>query len=175
MGIAAMTDRIAARFAWMPAVLRDPFAATIAAEAATWPLMLANFHQLSLIGPVANALVLPLLGSLPLAAITMPYFPPRWIAAAVILNGGALAGVKLRQFFWRTKVWLVLGAASMATGPAADPARRTGACLRARRRDRVGRPGADRERLPGPDRRRARRGQVHPGHGPRAAAHGEDD
>jgi competence protein ComEC len=157
IGIAAMTDPIAARFARMPAVLRDPFAATIAAEAATWPLMLANFHQLSLIGPVANALVLPLLpavmiiggagavigsllaivawpmmqaagmiaswyrlvieslGSLPLAAITMPYFPPRWIAAAVILNGGALAGVKLRQFFWRTKVWLVLGAASVAT------------------------------------------------------------
>src|SRR2546425_5945521 len=61
IGIAAMTDRIAARFAWMPAVLRDPFAATIAAATATWPLMPANFHQLSLIGPVANALVLPLL------------------------------------------------------------------------------------------------------------------
>src|SRR5260370_15050137 len=61
IGIAAMTDRIAARFAWMPALLRDPFAATIAAEAATWPLMFANFHQLSLIVPVANALVLPLL------------------------------------------------------------------------------------------------------------------
>jgi competence protein ComEC len=137
--------------------VRDPFAATIAAEAATWPLMLANFHQLSLIGPVANALVLPLLpavmilggagallgtplaavawplmqaagmiatwyrlvieslGSLPLAAITMPYFPPRWLAAAVMLNSGALAGVRLRQFFWRKKVWLVLGAASLAT------------------------------------------------------------
>jgi len=157
IGIAAMTDGIAARVRWIPAVLRDPFAATIAAEAATWPLMLANFHQLSLIGPFANALVLPLLpavmvvggagalvgsplamaawpmmqvagmiatwyrlvieslGSLPLAAITMPYFPPRWVAAAVILNGGALAGVKLRQFFWRKKVWLVLGVASLAT------------------------------------------------------------
>src|SRR4029077_8680981 len=40
LGIAAMTDRIAARLRWIPAVLRDPFAATIAAEAATWPLML---------------------------------------------------------------------------------------------------------------------------------------
>jgi ComEC/Rec2-related protein len=156
IGIAAMTDRIAARFGRIPAVLRDPFAATMAAEAATWPLMLANFHQLSLIGPVANALVLPLLpavmvvggagallgsqlaaagwplmqaagmiaswyrlvieslGSLPIAAITMPYFPPRWLAAAVILNGGVLAGAKLRQFFWRTRVWAVLGAASLA-------------------------------------------------------------
>jgi competence protein ComEC len=156
IGIAAMTDRIAARFTWIPGVLRDPFAATIAAEAATWPLMLANFHQLSLIGPVANALVLPLLpavmivggagallgsplavaawplmqaagviaswyqlvieslGSLPIAAITMPYFPPRWLAAALIVNGGALAGVRLRQFFWRKKLWAVLGVASLA-------------------------------------------------------------
>jgi len=60
-------------------------------------------------------LVIETLGSLPLAAITMPYFPPRWVAAAVILNGGALGGVKLRQFFWRKKVWLVLGVASLAT------------------------------------------------------------
>ena len=157
MGIAAMTDRIATRFAWLPAVLRDPFAATIAAEAATWPMMLANFHQLSLIGPMANALVLPLLpavmvvggagalvgspialagwpllqtagmiaswyrlvieslGSLPVAAITMPYFPPRWLAAAMVVNVGGLAVVRLRQFFWRKKVWLVLAAASLAT------------------------------------------------------------
>ncbi len=156
IGIAIMTDGIASRFGWLPAVLRDPFAATIAAEAATWPLMLANFHQLSLIAPVANALVLPLLpvvmivggsgaflgstlaaagwpllqaagaiaswyrlvieslGGLPAAALTMPYFPPRWLAAAVILNGGALAGVKLRQFFWRKKVWAVLGIFSLA-------------------------------------------------------------
>src|SRR6266852_2999019 len=157
IGIAAMTDRIAARFAWIPAVLRDPFAATIAAEVATWPLMLANFHQLSLIGPVANALVLPLLpaimvlggggallgsllaaagwpllqaaglitswyrlvieslGSLPVAAIAMPYFPGRWLAAAMVVNGGVLAGAKLRQFFWRQRIWAVLGAASLAT------------------------------------------------------------
>jgi competence protein ComEC len=157
MGIAAMTDPIAARFGGIPAVVRDPLAATIAAEAATWPLMLANFHQLSLIGPVANALVLPLLpavmtvggagavlgsmlevaawplmqaagmiaswyrlvieslGSLPLAAITMPYFPPRWLAAAMILNGGALAGVRLRHFFWRKRVWAAFGAAGLVT------------------------------------------------------------
>jgi len=166
-GIAAMTDGIAARLGWMPAILRDPFAATIAAEAATWPLMLANFHQVSIVAPAANALVLPLLpaimvlggggtllaaalaslawplmpslgpvlswplmqasgaiatwfryvvetaGSLPPAAIVTPYFPPRWLAAAAILNGGALAGVKLRQFFWRRKVWALLAAAGL--------------------------------------------------------------
>src|SRR2546430_16916017 len=84
MGIAAMTDRIATRFAWLPA-LRDPFAATIAAEAATWPLMLANFHQLSLIGPIANALVLPLLPAVMVAGS----------AGAMIGSPVALAGAPL--------------------------------------------------------------------------------
>ena len=141
-GIAAMTDGIAA-------------------------LMLANFHQLSIVAPAANALVLPLLpaimvlggggtllaaglaaggwplmqslgsivswpliqasggiaswfriviesaGSLPMAAVVTPYFPPRWLAAAAILNGGTLAGIKLRQFFWQRKVWAALGAAGL--------------------------------------------------------------
>ena len=167
-GIAAMTDSIAGRLALVPGILRDPFAATVAAEAATWPLMLANFHQLSIVAPVANALVLPLLpvimvlggggallaallaavggpvtpsvsavvswpamqasgaiaswfrivietaGGLPFAAIVAPYFPARWLAAAAIVNAGALAGIKLRQFFWRKKVWAALGAATLA-------------------------------------------------------------
>src|SRR2546423_6436430 len=83
MGIAAMTDRIATWFAWLPALLRDPFAATIAAEAATWPLMLSNFHQLSLIGPIANALVLPLLPALMVvggagAMVGSQAAPPGW-------------------------------------------------------------------------------------------------
>ena len=166
-GIAAMTNGIAKRLRWIPTTLRDPFAATIAAEAATWPLMLANFHQVSIVAPVANALVLPLLpaimvlggggallaaglaaggwpllpslggvvswplmqasgaiagwfrlvvetaGNLPPAAVVEPYFPPRWLAAAAILNGGALAGVKLRQFFWQRKVWALLAASGL--------------------------------------------------------------
>src|SRR2546428_7622763 len=162
-----MTDGMAAGLAWMPPLLRDPFAATVAAEAATWPLMLASFHQVSLIAPATNALVLPLLpavmivggggaligapqtmalpmlpiaaalaswpvlqaagvivswfrlviehaGSLPLAAVVMPYFPPRWLAVAAILNGGALLGIKLRQLFWQRKVWAALGAGTLA-------------------------------------------------------------
>ena len=166
-GIASMTDGIAKRLRWIPAILRDPFSATIAAEAATWPLMLANFHQLSVVAPVANALVLPLLpaimvlggggallagglaagawpitqslsgivswplmqasgaiaswfrlvvetaGSVPYAAVVTPYFPSRWLAAAAILNGGALAGVKLRQFFWQRKVWAAMAVAGL--------------------------------------------------------------
>ena len=150
LGIAGLTDAIAARLPFLPTLLRDPFAATLAAEAATWPLMLASFHQVSLVAPVANALVLPLLpvvmviggsgailaavwqaagwpvlqlagliiawfqrvievtAAAPAANLTMPYFPPRWIAAAAILNGGSLAALKLRRFFWQRRVWAAL-------------------------------------------------------------------
>jgi len=52
-------------------------------------------------------------GSLPFAAITTLYFPPRWLVAAGIVNTGALAAIKLRQFFWQRKVWLALGAAGL--------------------------------------------------------------
>ncbi|HET9848946.1 MAG TPA: ComEC/Rec2 family competence protein, partial [Candidatus Dormibacteraeota bacterium] len=151
IGIASMTDKIGGHLSWMPGPVRDAFAATVAAEAATWPLMLANFHQVSIVGPAANALVLPLLplimvigggaallaivagglawpaiqlagmiaswfrivietlGSLPMAAIVTPYFPARWLAAGAIINGGLLAGIKLRQFFWQRRVWALLG------------------------------------------------------------------
>jgi competence protein ComEC len=155
IGIATMTDKVAAHLKWMPAPLRDSFAATVAAEAGTWPLMLANFHQVSVVGPAANALVLPLLplimvmgggaallviatgglawpamqltgmiaswfrivietlGSMPVAAIVTPYFPARWLVAAGVINGGVLAGIKLRQFFWQRRIWAGLGAAGV--------------------------------------------------------------
>jgi competence protein ComEC len=153
IGIASMTDSVAARLPWLPHLLRDPLAATVAAEAATWPLMLANFHQVSLIGPLANALVLPLLpavmvlggagaaisplgaafawapmqaaglivawyriviehlGGMPMAALVMPYFPGRWLAAATLINGAGLTGIRLRHFFWQRRIWAVLGSA----------------------------------------------------------------
>ena len=151
LGIAGLTDAIAARLPFFPTLFRDPFAATLAAEAATWPLMLASFHQVSLVAPVANALVLPLLPAVmviggsgailaavwqaagwpvlqlagliiawfervievtaaaPAASLTTPYFPPRWIAAAAVLNGGGLLALKLRRFFWQRRVWTGLG------------------------------------------------------------------
>lgn len=158
LGIAGLTDAIAARLPFLPALLRDPFAATVAAEAATWPMMLASFHQVSPVAPVANALVLPLLPAVmviggagailaalwqaagwpvlqlaglivawfervieitaaaPAASFTMPYFPPRWIAAAAILNGSGLAALKLRQFFWQRRVWAGLGGLALIVG-----------------------------------------------------------
>jgi beta-lactamase superfamily II metal-dependent hydrolase len=120
--------------------------------------MLASFHQVSLVAPVANALVLPLLPAVmviggsgailaavwqaagwpvlqlagliiawfervievtaaaPAASLTTPYFPPRWIAAAAILNGGGLAALKLRRFFWQRRVWAGLGGLAVIVG-----------------------------------------------------------
>jgi beta-lactamase superfamily II metal-dependent hydrolase len=67
---------------------------------------------IQLAGMVASwfRIVIETLGSLPAAAISMPYFPSQWLAAATIINGGVLAGIRLRQFFWRRKVWAALGA-----------------------------------------------------------------
>jgi competence protein ComEC len=155
LGIVTWADPIAHRLAFLPGALRDALAATLAAQAVSWPLLLAQVHQVSLIAPLANLLVVPLVpfmmvagaagaaagtilpaagwlplqaagavgrwmeaviqvtGSLPFAALTTPYFPTRWFVAAAILNGGALAGVKLRRFFWQKRVWAVLGAAGL--------------------------------------------------------------
>jgi competence protein ComEC len=60
-GIVLFTDSIRARFPWMPGLLAEPFAVTIAAQVATLPVMAQNFGVISLVGPVANALVLPVL------------------------------------------------------------------------------------------------------------------
>ncbi|TMF60525.1 MAG: DUF4131 domain-containing protein [Chloroflexi bacterium] len=155
LGIVIWADSLTRLLRWLPGPLREALAATLAAQAMTWPLLLAQVHQVSIIAPLANVLVVPLVpfmmvagalgaaagcvlpiagwlplqaagavarwfeaviqstGSLPFAAITTPYFPPRWLVAAGIVNTGALAAIKLRQFFWQRKLWLALGAASL--------------------------------------------------------------
>jgi beta-lactamase superfamily II metal-dependent hydrolase len=74
----------------------------------SWPLIQAS-------GAIASwfRLVVETAGSLPFAAVVTPYFPSRWLAAAAVLNGGALAGIKLRQFFWQRKVWAAMGVAGL--------------------------------------------------------------
>src|SRR5438270_2525436 len=57
--------------------------------------------------------VIETLGSVPFAAVVAPYFPTSWLAAAVILNGGALAGIRLRRFFWQRRVWAAAALAAI--------------------------------------------------------------
>jgi competence protein ComEC len=59
-GILLLAAPIAARVPG-PRLIAEPFAVTIAAQVATVPIMAGTFGVLSLAGPVANALVLPLL------------------------------------------------------------------------------------------------------------------
>ena len=66
-----------------PRLLVEPFAVTVAAQAATVPVMAGTFGVLALLGPVANALVLPLL-------------PP----LIVIGGAGALVGTVLPFLGW---------------------------------------------------------------------------
>jgi competence protein ComEC len=59
--IVLLTPGISARLGWLPAILREPFAVTLAAQVGTLPLTAAGFHVISPVAPIANALVLPLL------------------------------------------------------------------------------------------------------------------
>lgn len=59
--IILLTPAIDARLRFVPPPFREPLAVTCAAQVGTAPLMAADFHVLSVSGPIANALVLPIL------------------------------------------------------------------------------------------------------------------
>jgi Competence protein len=55
--------------AFLPHALREPFAVTCAAQVGTLPMMATDFHVLSPIAPIANALTLPILPALVTAGL----------------------------------------------------------------------------------------------------------
>jgi competence protein ComEC len=59
--IILLTPTIERRMSRIPAVIREPFAVTCAAQVGTLPMMATDFHVLSPVAPFANALVLPIL------------------------------------------------------------------------------------------------------------------
>jgi competence protein ComEC len=59
--IILLTPTIEHRLTFMPAILREPFAVTCAAQVGTVPMMATDFHLLSPVAPVTNALVIPIL------------------------------------------------------------------------------------------------------------------
>jgi len=72
--IILLTPAIERRLPHMPAVLREPFAVTCAAQVGTLPMMATDFHVLSPIAPIANALTLPILPAL--VVDRTPYLSP---------------------------------------------------------------------------------------------------
>ncbi|MGN6681681.1 MAG: ComEC/Rec2 family competence protein, partial [Streptosporangiaceae bacterium] len=88
-----LTPAIEARLRWLPRLLREPFAVTCAAQVGTLPMMATDFHVLSPVGPIANALVLPILPALVVAGLALGPLSvlPSLAAIAAIPVAGLLA------------------------------------------------------------------------------------
>lgn len=69
--IILLTPAIERRLAWLPQLLREPFAVTCAAQVGTLPMMASDFHLVSPVGPVANAVALPVLPALVAAGLLL--------------------------------------------------------------------------------------------------------
>ncbi|MDQ6721775.1 MAG: ComEC/Rec2 family competence protein [Candidatus Dormibacteraeota bacterium] len=69
--IILLTPGIERRLPRVPAVLREPFAVTCAAQVGTLPMMATDFHVLSPIAPLANAMTLPILPALVAAGLLL--------------------------------------------------------------------------------------------------------
>ncbi|MEW6230763.1 MAG: DNA internalization-related competence protein ComEC/Rec2 [Chloroflexota bacterium] len=59
-GLVLVAPSIEGRLAFLPPVLRGPLAVSLAAQAMTAPLIAYDFHQVSLVGPLANLVALPI-------------------------------------------------------------------------------------------------------------------
>jgi competence protein ComEC len=94
--IILLTPGIERRLHFMPAVLREPFAVTCAAQVGTLPMMATDFHVLSPIAPFANALTLPVLPALVVAGLLLGplAFAPDLARAAALPLAGLLAYVE---------------------------------------------------------------------------------
>ena len=89
---------IEGRLAGWPALIREPVALTLAAQVTTLPVILVNFERLSLVAPIANVLVVPLV---PLAML--------FSAAASVV--GVLNAALPLPFIADAAAWLAGGAA----------------------------------------------------------------
>lgn len=120
-GILLLAGRVASRLPG-PRFLVEPFSVTVGAQLATVPVMAASFGTISFVGPVANALALPLLpliiGAAWTGLLTTPLLPPlSWLlmhlagagSAAIILIAqccAAVPGAALHVAYWPANwVW----------------------------------------------------------------------
>jgi len=69
--IILLTPAIEQRLGWLPGVIKEPFAVTCAAQVGTLPMMATDFHVISPVGPIANAVTLPILPILVAAGLVI--------------------------------------------------------------------------------------------------------
>jgi competence protein ComEC len=100
--IILLTPSIERRLTFMPAVLREPFAVTCAAQVGTVPMMATDFHLLSPIAPLTNALVIPILPLLISAGLLLGVlsFVPEIARLAAIPIAGLLAYLEQVAFIF---------------------------------------------------------------------------
>lgn len=69
--IIMLTPAIEGRLRFVPGFFREPFAVTCAAQVGTFPMVASDFHVLSPVAPIANALTLPVLPALVAAGLAL--------------------------------------------------------------------------------------------------------
>jgi len=94
--IILLTPCIERRLHWVPRIPREPFAVTCAALVGTLPMMATDFHLLSPVAPLANALVLPILPAIVAAGLALgPLSPfPELARIAALPVAGLLAYIE---------------------------------------------------------------------------------
>lgn len=94
--IIVLTPAIEKRVAFLPHVIREPFAVTCAAQVGTLPMMATDFHVLSAVGPIANAITLPILPVLVASGLFLGAlsFAPDLARVAAIPVAGLLAYIE---------------------------------------------------------------------------------
>lgn len=114
--IVLLTPAIERRLRLLPHWFREPFAVTCAAQVGTLPMMAADFHVLSPVGPLANAVVLPLL---PLMVAGGLLLAPLAAVPAI----GSLAAVPLAALvaYLEQVAWLLARAPAAAFAVPAFP------------------------------------------------------
>ncbi len=127
LGLVYLTPRIEPGFLWVPKYFRQYLVATLAAEIATLPILLLNFGRLSLVAPLANILVLPVVpitmlfgflagtGSLVWLKLGIPFAGIAWILLTYIikvvetLSKIPYAALSLKfNIFWFVVYYLIL-------------------------------------------------------------------
>ena len=100
LGLILFTPMFMRVFKWVPDkfILRDTLAMTFAAQLATFPLLISSFNNFSLITPLSNVLIVPLLPAITIAGVLLAilnlFIPP----LAVILATPLLLVMKIVYF-----------------------------------------------------------------------------
>ncbi|MDQ2935219.1 MAG: ComEC family competence protein, partial [Chloroflexota bacterium] len=130
-GLIVFAGPIERRLKGWPTLLREPLALTAAAQLATLPVILGNFERLSLVAPLANVVVTPIVPLAMLAsaiaavvgafdaAIHLPLLgdAAAWLAGgwawltlrAMILAGSTAAALPFASIPWQPPGWLLAG------------------------------------------------------------------